>query len=89
MVEHDDASSIIPLPNVDTKTLVKIIEYLKKHAEISGSDEEEIKKTKSKDFDKEFVSVKMQRLVNIIFAANFLHIKALLGHCAQAIADKI
>nr|XP_009790902.1 PREDICTED: SKP1-like protein 1A [Nicotiana sylvestris] len=89
MVEHHDASNIIPLPNVDTETLVKIIEYLKKHAEISGSDEEEIKKTKSKDFDKEFVSVKMQRLVNIIFAANFLHIKALLGHCGQAVADKI
>ncbi|XP_009600728.2 SKP1-like protein 5 [Nicotiana tomentosiformis] len=69
--------------------LVKIIEYLKKHAEIKGSDEEEIKKTKIKDFDKEFVSVKMQKLFNIILVANFLDIKPLLDLCAQAIADKI
>ncbi|XP_016491574.1 SKP1-like protein 11 [Nicotiana tabacum] len=90
MVEDDCASNTIPLPNVDTEALVKIIEYLKKHAEISGSDEEEeIKKTKIKDFDKEFVSVKMQKLFNIILAANFLDIKALLDLCAQAIADKI
>ncbi|XP_018628049.1 SKP1-like protein 11 [Nicotiana tomentosiformis] len=90
MVEDDCASNIIPLPNVDIETLVKIIEYLKKHAEISGSDEEEeIKKTKIKDFDKEFVSIKMQKLFNIIVAANFLDIKALLDLCAQAIADKI
>nr|XP_009607248.3 SKP1-like protein 11 [Nicotiana tomentosiformis] len=91
MVEDDCASNIIPLPNVDTETLIKTIEYLKKHAEISGSDEEEeeIKKTKIKDFDKEFVSVKMQKLFNIILAANFLDIKPLLDLCAQAIADKI
>ncbi|XP_075084776.1 SKP1-like protein 5 [Nicotiana tabacum] len=69
--------------------LVKIIEYLKKHAEIKGSDEEEIKKTKIKDFDKEFISVKMQKLFNIILVANFLDIKPLLDLCAQAIADKI
>lgn len=47
----------IPLPNVNTQTLIKIIDYMKKHAEKTDSNEEDIK-----NFDKDFVKMKFTEL---------------------------
>ncbi|XP_009757045.1 SKP1-like protein 12 [Nicotiana sylvestris] len=84
MVEDD--YTVIPLPNVDTKTLIKITEYLKTHAdEKMKSNEEEIKK-----FDKDFVKEKSYNdLFELVLAANYLDIKGLMDLLCQSIADRI
>ncbi|MCD7456598.1 hypothetical protein HAX54_032317 [Datura stramonium] len=82
MVEDD--FSLIPLPNVDTQTLIKIIDYIKKHAEKTDSNEEEIK-----EFDKEFVKTSYQNLFQLVFAANYLHISDLIDLLCQSIADRV
>ncbi|OIT22866.1 PREDICTED: SKP1-like protein 11 [Nicotiana attenuata] len=82
----EDNYTKIPLPNVDTQTLIKIIEYLMKHAvEKTYTNEEEIE-----NFDKEFVNGKSYRdLFELILAANYLEIKGLLDLLCQSIADRI
>ncbi|KAK4712571.1 hypothetical protein R3W88_007084 [Solanum pinnatisectum] len=50
MVEVDCVSNVIPLPNVHSKTLIKVIEYWKKHSE------EGVSKGMLMDFDKAFVN---------------------------------
>ncbi|XP_009600732.1 SKP1-like protein 1B [Nicotiana tomentosiformis] len=52
MVKEDRVSTI-PLPSFKSKTLVKIIEYLKKHAELTTTSNNE----DFKNFQKEFVNV--------------------------------
>ncbi|WMV17537.1 hypothetical protein MTR67_010922 [Solanum verrucosum] len=46
MVEDDCVSNVIPLPNVYSKTMTKVIEYWKKHSE------EGVSKGMLMDFDK-------------------------------------
>ncbi|CAN4114299.1 unnamed protein product [Withania somnifera] len=81
---EDDYYTLIPLPNVDTKTLIKIIEYMKKHAEKTDSNEAEIK-----EFDKEFVKKSLHELFGVLFAANYLNISGLMDLMSQSIADRI
>ncbi|KAH0773773.1 hypothetical protein KY290_010910 [Solanum tuberosum] len=69
MVEDDCVSNIIPLPNVDSKTMTKVIEYWKKHSE------EGVSKDMLIDFDKAFVNVHHSILYDFILAANFLTIR--------------
>ncbi|WMV16103.1 hypothetical protein MTR67_009488 [Solanum verrucosum] len=57
MVEDDCVSNIIPLPNVHSKTMIKVIEYWKKHSE------EGVSKDMLIDFDKAFVNVHHSILV--------------------------
>ncbi|WMV16108.1 hypothetical protein MTR67_009493 [Solanum verrucosum] len=47
----DCASNVIPLTNVDGKTMCKVVEYWKKHSE------EGVSKEALMDFDKNFVKV--------------------------------
>ncbi|KAJ8557528.1 hypothetical protein K7X08_003153 [Anisodus acutangulus] len=84
MVEDD--CTVFPLPNVDTKTLIKIIEYIKKHAdaEKTDSNEDEIK-----TFDKEFVKITIHDLFELVLAANYLHISSLMDLLCRTIADRI
>ncbi|KAG5616174.1 hypothetical protein H5410_015998 [Solanum commersonii] len=51
MVEDDCVSNVIPLPNADSKTMSKVIEYWKKHSE------EGVSKDMLMDFDNDFVKV--------------------------------
>ncbi|PHT29883.1 SKP1-like protein 11 [Capsicum baccatum] len=82
MMEEDYTH--IPLPNVNTQTLIKIIEYMKKHAEKSDSNEEDIK-----TFDKDFVKMKFTEVFGLILAANYLNINGLMDLLCQSVADKI
>lgn len=83
MVEDD--YSLIPLPNVDTETLIEIIKYMKKHGEMTDSNEEEVK-----EFDKNFVKNKSYKILfQLILAANYLHISKLMDLLSQTIADRI
>ncbi|XP_021859003.1 SKP1-like protein 1A [Spinacia oleracea] len=92
MIEDDCADNVIPVPNVTSKILVKVIEYCKKHVDAStataagggvgGGDE-------LKKWDAEFVNVDQNVLFELVLAANYLDIKNLLDLTCQTVADKI
>ncbi|KAF3649479.1 putative fructokinase-5-like [Capsicum annuum] len=82
MVEDD--FTFIPLSNIDIETLIKIIEYMKKHAEKTDSKEEDIK-----EFNKDFVKKTLNELFVLVLAANYLHINSLMKLLCQSIADRV
>ncbi|PWZ04451.1 SKP1-like protein 1A [Zea mays] len=94
MIEDGCADKGIPLPNVTSHILVKVIEYCNKHAEPTGpgdaagttnrSAEDELK-----IFDADFVNVEHSTLLDLILAANYLDIKGLLNLARQTITDLI
>ncbi|XP_058216321.1 uncharacterized protein LOC131327269 [Rhododendron vialii] len=95
MIKDNCADNTIPLPNVNSKILAKVIEYCRKHVEASGSsnandlgkdaaDDEALKK-----WDKEFVNVDQGVLFDLILAAEYLNIKSLQDLTCQTVADMI
>ncbi|KAF2310149.1 hypothetical protein GH714_006751 [Hevea brasiliensis] len=90
MIEDDCADNGIPLPNVTSKILSKVIEYCKKHVETSKSDDRPSSvDDELKAWDAEFVKVDQATLFDLILAANYLNIKSLLDHTCQTVADMI
>ncbi|EEF31235.1 SKP1-like protein 1A [Ricinus communis] len=95
MIEDDCADSGIPLPNVTSKILAKVIEYCKKHVETpkSSSEDRTINNSNTDDelkaWDAEFVKVDQSTLFDLILAANYLNIKGLLDLTCQTVADMI
>ncbi|XP_006345343.1 SKP1-like protein 1B [Solanum tuberosum] len=83
MVEDNCVSNVIPLPNVRSKTMTKVIEYWKKHSE------EGVSKNMFMDFDKAFVKVHHSILYDLILAANFLNDKEILDMICQEVANRI
>ncbi|XP_016500598.1 SKP1-like protein 1 [Nicotiana tabacum] len=81
----DERVSTIPLPSIKSKTLVKIIEYLKKYAELTATSNKE----DFKNIQKEFVNIVLEELLDITVAVNYLKINGLLEFCCQAVADRI
>lgn len=71
MIEDDCAENAIPLPNVTSKILAKVIEYCKKHVDSSNSEgratEEELK-----TWDAEFVKVDQATLFDLILVSDSL-----------------
>uniref|UniRef100_A0A453MV11 SKP1 component POZ domain-containing protein n=1 Tax=Aegilops tauschii subsp. strangulata TaxID=200361 RepID=A0A453MV11_AEGTS len=63
MIEDDCADNGIPLPNVDSKILSKVIEYCKKHVQATAAPAEDLK-----SFDAEFVKVDQATLFDLILA---------------------
>ncbi|KAK4267824.1 hypothetical protein QN277_024557 [Acacia crassicarpa] len=75
----------VPITEVHSKTLVKVIEYCEKHAPsgASDSDAEELK-----IWDIEFMKVDVEdTLFDMLKAANYLNIKGLLDLACQTVAD--
>uniref|UniRef100_A0A453M736 SKP1-like protein n=3 Tax=Aegilops tauschii TaxID=37682 RepID=A0A453M736_AEGTS len=104
MIEDDCADNGIPLPNVDSKILSKVIEYCKKHVQASpkpansGAAVDASSSTSTavaasaedlKSFDAEFIKVDQNTLFDLILAANYLNIKGLLDLTCQTVADMI
>ncbi|BAT75353.1 hypothetical protein VNO80_20838 [Phaseolus coccineus] len=88
MIEDDCADSGIPLPNVTSKILAKVIEYCKKHVEANSADEKPTE-DELKAWDADFVKVDQATLFDLILAANYLNIKNLLDLTCQTVADMI
>ncbi|KAH7848842.1 hypothetical protein Vadar_008940 [Vaccinium darrowii] len=88
MIEDDCADSVIPLPNVTSKILAKVIEYCKKHVETPKTDDRSAE-DELKTWDAEFVKVEQPVLFDLILAANYLNIKSLLDLTCQTVADMI
>ncbi|XP_020154532.1 SKP1-like protein 1 [Aegilops tauschii subsp. strangulata] len=93
MIEDDCADNGIPLPNVDSKILSKIIEYCKKHVQANASSSTSTAAAAPaedlKSFDADFVKVDQATLFDLILAANYLNIKGLLDLTCQTVADMI
>ncbi|KAL3723699.1 hypothetical protein ACJRO7_035812 [Eucalyptus globulus] len=77
MIEDGCADNAIPLPNVNSKILAKVIEYCKMHVE-SAKAEDRVNDEELKTWDVDFVK-----------AANYLNIKSLLDLTCQTVADMI
>ncbi|OVA09356.1 SKP1 component [Macleaya cordata] len=88
MIEDDCADNGIPLPNVTSKILAKVIEYCKKHVESPKGDDRSADED-LKSWDAEFVKVDQATLFDLILAANYLNIKSLLDLTCQTVADMI
>ncbi|XP_060176210.1 SKP1-like protein 1A [Lycium barbarum] len=86
MFGDDCANTSIPLPNVTSKILAKVIEYCKRHVE---AEDNEVSDEDLKSFDADFVKVDQSTLFDLILAANYLNIKSLLDLTCQAVADMI
>ncbi|XVF18062.1 hypothetical protein REPUB_Repub10bG0179200 [Reevesia pubescens] len=78
MIEDDCADNGIPLPNVTSKILAKVIEYCKKHVEAAPKTDDRTADDDIKSWDADFVK-----------AANYLNIKGLLDLTCQTVADMI
>lgn len=65
MIEDDCADSGIPLPNVTSKILAKVIEYCKKHVENPKTDDRNADE-ELKTWDADFVKVDQATLFDLI-----------------------
>lgn len=82
----------VPLPNVKSAILSKVIEYCKYHVEAGERDESEKPKKgeeEVKTWDQDFIKVDLNTLYELILAANYLNIKDLLDLCCQTVANMI
>jgi S-phase kinase-associated protein 1 len=90
MIEDDCADNGIPLPNVNSKILAKVIEYCNKHVHAAAVDATNASgggEVDLKSWDVEFVKVDQATLFDLILAANYLNIKGLLDLTCQTVAD--
>ncbi|KAK4477753.1 hypothetical protein RD792_017014 [Penstemon davidsonii] len=88
MIEDDCADNTIPLPNVTSKVMAKVIEYCKCHATKTDKPaDEKIKDDLNKAFDAEFMKIDLSSIFDLILAANYLDIKSLLDLSCETVAD--
>ena len=86
MVEDTGLETPVPLPMVDSKILIKVIEYCKYHHK---AEQESLPEDEKNVWDKDFVKVDDETLFNLILAANYLDIKSLLDLTCKTVADEI
>ncbi|KAH0773446.1 hypothetical protein KY290_010583 [Solanum tuberosum] len=79
----DCTSNVIPLYNVDDKTMNKIVKYWKKHSE-EGVTEDQLK-----NFDQDFLKMSQSELFDVLLAAQSLEDKQLNEVMIQESADMI
>jgi S-phase kinase-associated protein 1 len=91
MIEDTGMDHPIPLPNVSSKILAKVIEYCKYHVDNQKStdDKPATPEDEIKAWDQDFVKVDQATLFDLILAANYLNIKNLLDLTCQTVADMI
>mmetsp|Transcript_3423 Transcript_3423/g.13805 ORF Transcript_3423/g.13805 Transcript_3423/m.13805 type:complete len:155 (+) Transcript_3423:168-632(+) len=87
MIEDTGTEAPIPLPNVPSKILTKVIEYATFHTEQDKKEGD--KKEEDTNFDTEFVKVDQATLFELILAANYLNIKSLLDLTCMTVANMI
>eukprot|EP00256_Glycine_max_P069773 XP_025984368.1 SKP1-like protein 1A isoform X2 [Glycine max] len=78
MIEDDCADSGIPLPNVTSKILAKVIEYCKKHVE-AANPEDKPSEDDLKAWDADFVKVDQATLFDLILVQ---HLHDIQFHCS-------
>ncbi|XP_019198005.1 PREDICTED: SKP1-like protein 1A [Ipomoea nil] len=86
IVDNDDTTITIPVPNVTSKILGMVIDYCKCHVEAAKGT---IDSDDLKAFDANFIKVDHKTLFDLVLAANFLNINSLLDLTCQTVADMI
>lgn len=96
MIEDTGGEDTVPLPNVNSRVLSKILEFCTHHVKEGkkvedASDEATKRKVEQEidDWDKDFMKVDQAVLYDLILAANYLNIKTLLDLCCKTVADII
>ncbi|KAJ3556416.1 hypothetical protein NP233_g11983 [Leucocoprinus birnbaumii] len=87
----------IPLPNVSSSVLKKVLEYCEHHRgeplptpdSESNQDETRKRTTDISEWDQKFITVDQEMLFEIILAANYLDIKSLLDVGCKTVANMI
>jgi S-phase kinase-associated protein 1 len=79
-----DGTEAVPLADVQSQTLEKILEYCNYHSPLETRTPEEVK-----EFDSKYMDVQDEMLFDIMRAANFLDIKGLLQLAADKVARRI
>lgn len=74
LVEDTEPNTAIPLANVTSVVLAKVIEYCKKHSEASADAKDALKA-----WDREFVKVEQSLLFDILMVKSFLTLFCLFG----------
>ncbi|KAI9223987.1 putative E3 ubiquitin ligase complex SCF subunit sconC [Blastocladiella britannica] len=94
--DADDDSHAIPIPNVTARILNKVMEYCEHHKgdPIAEPDEDDLAEERRRsddieDWDAEYINVEQEMLFEIILAANYLDIKALLDLGCKTVANMI
>jgi S-phase kinase-associated protein 1 len=94
MAEGDREENDIPLPNVKSSVLRKVIEYLRYHVDNPARDIEKPLKSANMHeivsaWDADFVDVDQEVLFELILAANYMNINPLLDLCCAKVASMI
>ncbi|GKV12822.1 hypothetical protein SLEP1_g23918 [Rubroshorea leprosula] len=90
VIEDGCADDGIPLPNVTSRILSKVIQYCKKHVEASKSEDGATSADeKLKAWDSKFVKINQATLFALMEAANYLNIQSLLHLTRLTFADMI
>jgi len=94
MSEGDKEADDIPLLNVKSAVLKKVIEYMRYHAENPPKEIEKPLKSPNmaevvSQWDAEFVDVDQELLFELILAANYMDIKSLLDLSCAKVASMI
>ncbi|KAJ9217749.1 hypothetical protein DTO166G4_553 [Paecilomyces variotii] len=88
-----DSGEAIPIPNVNESVLKKVIEWCTHHKNdppSTGDEDDSRRKTTDIDeWDQKFMQVDQEMLFEIILAANYLDIKALLDVGCKTVANMI
>ncbi|CAJ2633187.1 SKP1-like protein 1A-like [Trifolium pratense] len=81
----------IPIPEVNSKILAKVIEYCKKHVEAAtaSSDEKHNAENNLMVWDSEFINVDKFTVFELIRASNYLDIKNLSDLSCSTVADML
>ncbi|CCF58088.1 hypothetical protein KAFR_0D04400 [Kazachstania africana CBS 2517] len=90
--KDEDEEIVMPVPNVRSSVLQKVIEWAEHHKDSVFPDEEDDDSRKSApvdSWDREFLKVDQEMLYEIILAANYLNIKPLLDAGCKIVAEMI
>ncbi|WJZ83447.1 hypothetical protein VitviT2T_003130 [Vitis vinifera] len=86
IIEEGNTKRAIPLPNVTSKILAKVIEYCKKHVETPKAEEHAVN-DELKGWAADFFKDDRATFFDLIKAADYLHIKCLLDLACQTVVD--
>lgn len=92
LIEDAGTDDVIPLPNVNGKTLAKAIEFAKYHVEHPTPQPVEGDQKRTDDligWDIDFCKVDQPQLFELILAANYLDHKGLLDVTCKTVANMI
>jgi len=95
MIDDSGCEEEIPLPNVKTPILGKVIEYCRFHKDTPAGDIQKPLKSQNltecgvSEWDSEFVNIEQEILFELILAANYLDIKGLLDLACAKVASMI